>query len=702
LHALCHSRRSGAELIGLAVLLVATAVGYLWDLSASGYANSFYAAAVEAGTKSWKAFFFGSLDASNFITVDKPPASLWAMEISGRIFGFSSLSMLLPEALMGVATVALVYSAVRRWHGPAPALVAGSVMAATPVAALMFRFNNPDAMLVLLMTAGAYCLARALEQANTKWFIACGAVVGFAFLAKMGEAFLVVPGFGIAYLVTAPAPLRRRVVQCIAAGAAAVASAGWWVLAVAVWPVGSRPMIDGSPTNSILNLIFAYNGLDRVTGSSGGGPGGGGGFSGATGALRLFNALMGAQASWLLPAAFIALATGLVLTVRAPRTDRTRAALIMWGGWLVVTAAVFSYSQGIIHTYYAVALAPPIAALVGTGVHVLWKARRAIWARSVTAATVVATAWWAVRLLDRSPTWEPWLRPAVIVAACACVAALGVSTAGRSRLGSRWQRAAGTVALGAAGAACIAGPLAFSVQTVATAHTGPVPSAGPATSGALTAFQGRSGTGPGAQGRTGEGARPRGDFGGLDGQFPGPGGPGGTGLGYGPGVGPGGAPGAGARNGRAPGGTGPGGFTPGTIGGTWPGGRAGAQGTTVARALAKALELDASRYRWVAATEGSQAAASIELGTGGEPVMGIGGFDNEGGNLSLATFERYVKAGDIHYFIAGGDGTAGMPGGAGRPGRGGSTSSIATWVESHFTARTIGGEEVHDLAPSSS
>ncbi len=279
-------RRRAGELVALAVLLLTTAGAYLWDLSASGYANSFYAAAVQAGTKSWKAFFFGSLDASNFITVDKPPASLWVMELSGRLFGFSSMSMLLPEVLMGVATVALVYSALRRWFGPGAGIVAGAVMATTPVAALMFRFNNPDALLVLLLTAGAYCLTRALERASTRWLLALGVTIGFGFLAKMGEALLVVPAFGGAYLLAAPTSTRRRLFQLAGAGAAMVVSAGWWVLTVALWPAGSRPMIDGSPTNSILNLILQYNGLGRLTGTTGGSGGGGGGGGGTSRAPR--------------------------------------------------------------------------------------------------------------------------------------------------------------------------------------------------------------------------------------------------------------------------------------------------------------------------------------------------------------------------------------------------------------------------------
>jgi 4-amino-4-deoxy-L-arabinose transferase-like glycosyltransferase len=194
----------------LIALLLLTAVAYLWDLSASGYANSFYAAAVQAGTKSWKAMFFGSIDSSNFITVDKPPASLWVMELSGRIFGFSSWSMLVPQALEGVAAVGLLYAAVKRWFGSGAGLAAGAMFALTPVAALMFRFNNPDALLVLTLVASAYCLTRALERAGTRWILATGVMIGVAFLAKMGQAFLVLPAYALVYMVAAPTGVRRR------------------------------------------------------------------------------------------------------------------------------------------------------------------------------------------------------------------------------------------------------------------------------------------------------------------------------------------------------------------------------------------------------------------------------------------------------------------------------------------------------------
>ncbi len=352
----------------LIALLLVTAVAYLWDLSASGYANSFYAAAVQAGTKSWKALFFGSLDSSNFITVDKPPASLWVMALSGRIFGFSSWSMLVPQALEGVAAVGLLYAAIKRWFGPGAGLAAGAIFAFTPVAALMFRFNNPDALLVLMLVAGAYCLTRAIERASTRWIVAAGVMIGIAFLAKMMQAFLVLPAFALVYVVAAPTGLRRRIGQVLAGGAALLVSAGWWVAIVALWPAGSRPFIDGSPDNSILNLITGYNGLGRIFGSSGPGrrrrwrrqlqrrdrsaapvqrPDGRPGLVAAAGGA----------------AGACGRAVGRAAARRAPTAPAP--ALLLWGGWLIVTAAVFSFGQGVIHTYYTVALAPAIGALVG-------------------------------------------------------------------------------------------------------------------------------------------------------------------------------------------------------------------------------------------------------------------------------------------------------------------------------------------------
>ncbi len=621
-------------------LLLATAVAYLINLTASGEANSFYAAAVQAGTKSWKAFFFGSIDSSSFITVDKPPASLWVMALSGRIFGFSSASMLVPQVLEGVIAVGLLSAAVKRWFGTGAGLLAGGLLAITPVAALMFRFNNPDALLVCLLVASGYCLVRALERAGTRWMLAVGTLIGFAFLAKMMQAFLVLPAFALVYLIAAPTTLRRRVGQLLAGGAAILVSAGWWVAIVALWPAGSRPMIDGSSDNSILNLIVGYNGLGRIFGASGPGGGGGAGsnFSGSTGALRLFNAAMGGQASWLVPAALLALVAGLWWTRRAPRTDRTRAALLLWGGWLLVTAAVFSFGQGVIHTYYTVALAPAIAALVAIGSVLAWRSRERFSGRALLAAGALVSGGWAIALLERTSSWESWLRPLIALSALAAATLL--------LLPGRLSRAAAVSAATLALIASVSGPVAFAAATISTAHTGSVPSAGPATAG--------------------------------------------------------------------------------TFGGGGGGGAGGGRSTS--SALVSALEQDASRYRWVAATSGSQSSAALELATGGDPVMAIGGFNGQGGNLTLAQFEAYVKAGDIHLYIAstGGGGAGGTPGGspartgglpghgsrggppgsltrarggafAGGPGGGQSSSAITTWVKAHYRAVTIGGQTVYDL-----
>ena len=250
-----------APLLGLLAL---TALLYLWGLSRLGYANDFYAAAVKSGTESWKAFFFGSLDAANYITVDKPPASLWAMELSGRILGFSSFSLLLPQALEGVAAVALTYAAVRRWFGAPAAFLAGLVLALTPVAAVMFRFNNPDALLVLLLVVSAYAVTRALERASTAWLALAGAAIGLGFLTKMMQAFLVLPAFALVYLVAAPTTLRRRLRQLCVSGLALLVAGGWWVAIVELWPASSRPYIGGSTTNSVLDLVWGYNGLGRI------------------------------------------------------------------------------------------------------------------------------------------------------------------------------------------------------------------------------------------------------------------------------------------------------------------------------------------------------------------------------------------------------------------------------------------------------
>ncbi|NYI04920.1 ArnT family glycosyltransferase [Allostreptomyces psammosilenae] len=492
-------------------LVTATAVLYLWGLGASGWANSFYSAAVQAGTESWTAFFFGSSDAAGSITVDKTPASLWVMELSARLFGLSSWSLLVPQALEGAATVAVLYAAVRRRLGPGAGLLAGAALALTPVAALMFRFNNPDALLVLLLTCAAYAVLRAVEAGRTGWLVLAGALIGVAFLTKMLQAFVVLPAFALAYLVAGPPRLGRRIGQLLLAGLAVVASAGWWVAVVELTPAQYRPYIGGSRGNSVLELALGYNGLGRLNGTeSGAATAGWSGASalwgGETGPTRLFGVQLGGQIAWLLPAALVALAVGVWLTRRAPRTDPLRAALLVWGGWLLTTAVLFSYMAGIFHAYYTVALAPAVAALVGCGTALLWRRRHHPVAAGVLGGTALLTVVWSAVLLGRVPDWQPWL--GVVVPAVGVPAALLLVAGGR--LPAPVGRGAAVAAL----LAVLAGPAGYTLVTVAEPHTGSMPTAGPAVVAAAPAggWPGAAGGGAPGGGAGGPAAR---DFGWL-------------------------------------------------------------------------------------------------------------------------------------------------------------------------------------------
>ncbi|CAG7650787.1 ArnT family glycosyltransferase [Actinacidiphila bryophytorum] len=641
----------------LLALLLGTLVLYLYDLGASGYANSFYSAAVQAGSQSWKAFFFGSSDAANSITVDKPPAALWPMALSVRLFGLGSWQILVPEALMGVGTVALLYASVRRRFGAAAGLVAGAALAVTPVAALMFRFNNPDALLALLMVATIYSVQRALEDARTRWLLAAGALLGLAFLTKTLQAWLIVPVLTAVYAVCAPTRLRRRLLQLLYAGGAMLLAGGWWVAVVELWPASSRPYIGGSQDNSFLGLTFGYNGFGRITGNEtgsvggGGGPGGGGGgMWGATGIGRLFNSDMGGQIAWLLPAAFALLLAGLWFTRRAPRTDQERAAFLLWGGSLLATFVTFSFMSGIFHQYYNIALAPYIAAVTAMGAVLLWRRRRSPLAAAVLAATAAGTGAISYVLLDRSPSWHPWLRYAVLAVGIAAAVALPAAPYVRF---AALARTAAVLGL----AAALGGPVAYTLDTVATPHQGSIVTAGPAVA---------SGGFPGGGGRP-NGGPPTGTF---------PGAPGGRGAGQGFGQ-----PGRQAPPQGRGGGGGMGGLL---------------DGAQVSAEMTALLKADAGRYTWVAAAVGSQNQASYQLASG-EPVMSVGGFNGSDPSPTLVQFKRYVAAGRIHYFIASGGG--GMGGGMGAQ-MGGSraASEIASWVAATYPAKTVGSTTVYDLS----
>ncbi|MDT7741286.1 MAG: hypothetical protein QOE59_364 [Actinomycetota bacterium] len=693
------------------LLLVATAVTYLWNLGAAGWSNSFYAAAVQAGTQSPKAWLFGALDAPGLITVDKPPASLWVMALSGRLFGFSTWSMLVPEALMGVASVALVYALARRWSGPRTALAAAALLAFMPAAALMFKFNNPDAMLVLCVVAAAYTTVRAVDaagsRAGTSWLVAAGALVGLGFLTKQLQVALVVPTLALVYLVVAPTTLRRRILDLVAAGVAILVSAGWYVLLVQLWPASSRPYIGGSTDNSLLQLALGYNGLGRILGGegnggggggrrgggapggipgggptpggatpggatpggafpggAGGGPGGpggpgGGGFGGSPGPWRMLTSEFAGNASWLLPAGIVLLVAGLWFARRAPRTDRPRALLLLGGVWLLVHAVTFSAMSGTIHPYYTIAMAPGVALTAAAGASILWRERAQLAARIVLAATVAGTAAWSAVVLTQAE-WGLWLRWVVIVAAV--LGAVGLLL---PRLLAR--RAVAVVVAVLALVGTVGASTAYAAVTAATPHTGSIVTAGP---------------------NTGMGG-PGGGMGGMGGM----GGQGGAGR----------ADGARAGQGDRARGT---------------GGPDSEQASPQMVALLKG-----AGTRWAAATTGAMNQAPLQLASG-VPVMPIGGFMGSDPAPTLAQFQEYVATGQVRYYIEGGGPGGGMggPGGAqagsaqapgaraggaragggaggmGGPMSRGTSSEISSWVTSHFTKIDVGGRTVYDLA----
>ncbi len=580
----------------LGITLLA-AVVYLWDLTISGWANAYYAMAAQAASQSWSAWFFGSLDASNFITLDKPPLSTMVLGLSVRLFGLSSWSILLPQAVAGVATVAVLFWAVRRSFGPVAATIAALIMAITPVAVLIFRYDNPDALLTLLLVGAAAALLKALDDERWRWLVAAAALVGFGFLTKYLQAYLVLPAFALTYAVCAAGGWRHRVAGLALALTTVVVTSGWWVAIVEAIPAASRPFIGGSTTDSVLDLIFGYDGLGRIFGG-GAGPGGGGGganFSGQAEILRLFNAEFGGQVSWLIPFAVVALVTGLGARRRAGRTDPAVAGYFLWGTWFAVHATVFSLMSGIVHTYYAVALVPAIAALVGAGIVELWAWRRRSWIGGMAFAGVVLTsALWAWALLERTPDFAPGLGIGIVAIGAAAALILAVPAAlDRGRL----TRLAGAAAM----AALLAGPLAYSLDTVGTALAGGDPSAGPEVAGSF-------------------------------------GGPGG---GNGP-----------------PTGTG----NPGFAGGSGPGGPSGPGGTTDAATI-DYLVANRGSATWLVAVSGSGSAAPIQLATG-LPVMAMGGFSGGDDAPTLEAFRGYVESGALRFVILG-QGRGGFGGGFG-------------------------------------
>ncbi len=605
----------------LALLALASLLN-LWALSRNGWANEYYSGAVRSMASSWHDFLYVSLDRGGVMTVDKPPLALWVQALSVRVFGFNSLSMLVPQALMGVASVALVYDLVRRRFGRVGGFAAGLALALTPISVAVSRHNNPDALLVLCCVAALWCAVRALDanrtRSQTRWLVAAGACVGLGFETKMAVAFAVVPGIVAAWLWIAPAGRGRlhALRQLLAGGGAMALVGGAWPALVELTPASQRPWVSGTSDNRVLSLIFEYNGLGRVDGQAGGPAGGGGNmFGGKPGPLRLLNAALGGQAGWLLGFALVG-GLGILASSRLRRADTRTGWLLVVGGAFLTSAVLFSGASGTFHPYYVSLLAPFATALVGASAAQLLGG--AILVRIVGPLAVAAGV--VVELIVRGDhpdqlTWLPALL--IVVGLLAAVALLAFRT-----------RAVRAAAVGGALAALLVAPSVWALDTLGHAANGTFPAGGPASvaaggggpGGGFGGFRRVAGVAPGARG-TGS---PSPLFG-----------PGGGAPPSAPGAAPTGAPPALPRTGGAfrgfggaPGAGGPGGFGGGSI--------------------KPALQYVKAHGGGTIAVS-SQSGAATAIVEGNTNVAGIGGFSGRESDVSVSWLAHEVAAGKIRW-----------------------------------------------------
>ncbi|MEE1835530.1 ArnT family glycosyltransferase [Streptomyces sp. SP17KL33] len=622
-----------------AILVLATAL-YAWNLS-SVTGNTFYNAAVYSGTKSWKAFFFGALDAGSFITVDKPPFALWVMGLSARVFGYGTWQLLLPMVAVGVGSVALLYRMVKRDFGAVAGTIAALALTLTPITVALTRDTNPDPILVFLMLLGAAALMKAVRTGRLMPLVWSGVAIGFAFNTKMMQAYVVLPVFFLVYLWAANASLGRRVRNLAVGTVALVVSSAWWMVVVDLIPASSRPYIGGSTDNTVWDLVIGYNGFGRIFGASAsaGSQGNGASFGGEASVYRMFNEIMGGQISWLIPFAIVALVGGLVLRGRAPRTDTKRAALLLWGGWFVLHYLTFALAEGTFHPYYVTAMAPGVAALAGAGGVMLYGAfkegpvamgvppldRSREWGKGwVLPPAVAASAVWAVVLLQRvSGSGTVYTVAQVVAGVAGAVAVIGL-VVGRFM---RRRKLIGLASI-AAVVALLAGPTAYSLSAATTASTnGTNPTAGPSTGGGM-----------GGGGGMGDGQRP---------------------------------------SGNAPGATGNSGSTGSTGSGTSNSGRGGmGGGSQVSAEMITYLKENQDGATWLVAVATDQTASSIILESG-EPVISMGGWSGSDEAMTLAKLKALVKAGKLHYIVVGD---------SGRGGNSTAAIEVAEWVKENGSA----------------
>ncbi|HUB36138.1 MAG TPA: glycosyltransferase family 39 protein [Solirubrobacteraceae bacterium] len=640
---------AGTVRVQLTALLALSAVLNLWALSRNGWANLYYSAAVRSMSSSWHDFLFASMDKAGAMTVDKPPLALWVQALSVRVFGYHPLAVLVPQALMGMASVALVYDLVRRRFGGFGGFVAGLALAITPIEVAVSRHNNPDALLVLCSVAALWFTVRALEKGSGRWLALAGVCVGLGFETKMGVALMVVPGIVAAWLWIAPRGRGRALLELAGAGGAALLVGGAWPALVELTPASARPWISGTSGNTVWELISQYNGAGRLDGQTGGPAGAGGNmFGGTTGPTRLLNAALGGQAGWLLGFALVG-GLAVLLACRLRRGDERSGWLLLVGGSFAVTAVVFSEAKGIFHPYYVSLLAPFAAALTGAGaaqLRGLGRGGRVLGPLAVAAGVAVELV-----VLSRYPGELEWLVPLLLAVGVATALLLALARDGALRTGAL------------VGALCVLaiGPAIWAVDTLGHATSGTFPEGGPAS--ALTAGGGPGG--PGGFGGRGGGARRGGAAGfagpsgaGAAGRLGGAGGPGAAGGGAAGGPpavgsqGGGGVPLFGGASGSSSGSGGNNSAAAGAarLGGPGGGGALGAplgNSQTIARAVAYAK----AHGGGTVAVE-SQSSAATEIVDDGAEVAGIGGFSGRESDVSVSWLAEEVAKGKIRWVLS--------------------------------------------------
>lgn len=480
------ARSRSAHRILLAVL---SAVLYIPGLDQNGWANAYYSAAVQAASRSWTSFWFASADMGDFVSVDKPPLSIWVMALSARIFGLNVWSMLIPQALMGICTVLLVHAICRSFLPPAYALFGGAAVATMPVATLMFRFNNPDALLVLLMTICAWASLRVLRPPSLTWSLVIGASIGLGFMTKQLQVLLIAPAVVVCVLGSRRIELSAKIKHAAVAVGAALVTGLSWFLAVSLTPPDSRPFVGGSRTNSIWELTLGYNGLDRLTGqdvasitgqtNEGDGP--------AAGFIRFIYPNYAGQISWLLPLAVVATAFVLVIALR--RSGRSLPAPVVFATlWWWTGVPVLAYMGGIVHPYYLLVIAPPTAILGAWALRIglATSARRL--AHCVLAIGILVVLLLNLIVVGLYTKGYELLLGAIMTTGAVVTAGLVISKPAPPTIAR--------VLAGLTAAALLAGPFAWSVATAISGHIGSSPSAGPPSISGLTDSPSRVGLPP--------------------------------------------------------------------------------------------------------------------------------------------------------------------------------------------------------------